>query len=196
MPSTDRSRHRRAVDAAAASIAEQIGSAFAEADGLARGNPKLKAGTPVSVSVVAEDFAGGYTLTHTRHVFDHEGYRTELVVSGRQERSILGLTGASSTERARPGDRRSTGSSSAIVTNNNDPDKLGRVKLKFPWLADTYESDWARIVQLGAGPDSGAVFLPEVNDEVLVAFEFGDIRRPYVLGGLWNGKDKPASGTA
>ena len=172
-----------AVDAAAASIAEQIGSAFAEADGVARGNPKLKAGTPVSVSVVAEDFAGGYTLTHTRHVFDHEGYRTEFVVSGRQERSILGLTGASAGTGSAGGPP-STGSSSAIVTNNDDPDKLGRVKLKFPWLADTYESDWARLVQLGAGPNSGAVFLPEVNDEVLVAFEFGDIRRPYVLGGV------------
>ena len=182
-----------AVDAAAASIAEQIGSAFAEADGLARGNPKLKAGTPVSVSVVAEDFAGGYTLTHTRHVFDHEGYRTELVVSGRQERSILGLTGASAGTGSAGGPP-VYGIVVAIVTNNNDPDKLGRVKLKFPWLADTYESDWARIVQLGAGPNSGAVFLPEVNDEVLVAFEFGDIRRPYVLGGVWNGKDKPPLG--
>jgi phage protein D len=182
-----------AVDAAAASIAEQIGSAFAEADGVARGNPKLKAGTAVSVSVVADAFAGGYTLTHTRHVFDHEGYRTEIVVSGRQERSILGLTGASAGTGS-AGGAPIYGIVVAIVTNNNDPDKLGRVKLKFPWLADTYETDWARIVQLGAGPNSGAVFLPEVNDEVLVAFEFGDIRRPYVLGGVWNGQDKPRLG--
>ena len=80
------------------------------------------------------------------------------------------------------------------VTTNDDPDKLGRVKLMFPWLSDDYESDWARLVQLGAGPDSGAVFLPEVNDEVLVAFEFGDVRRPYVLGGLFNGRTSRALG--
>ena len=183
-----------AVDAAAASIAEQIGSAFAEAEGVARGNPKLKAGAAVSISVVADAFAGRYTLTHTRHVFDHEGYRTEIAVSGRQERSILGLTGQARAANAAAGAPHIYGIVIAIVTNNDDPDELGRVKLKFPWLADSYESDWARLVQLGAGPDSGAVFLPEVNDEVLVAFEFGDIRRPYVLGGVWNGKDKPRLG--
>lgn len=81
-----------------------------------------------------------------------------------------------------------------IVTNNDDADKLGRVKLKFPWLGDDVESYWARVSDLGAGPNAGAVFLPEVNDEVLVAFEHGDIRFPYVLGGLWNGKDKPPLG--
>src|SRR5262249_23575704 len=56
------------------------------------------------------------------------------------------------------------------------------------------ESDWARMMQTGAGPDSGMVFLPEVNDEVLVAFEFGDVRKPMVIGGLFNGKDKPRLG--
>jgi uncharacterized protein involved in type VI secretion and phage assembly len=82
----------------------------------------------------------------------------------------------------------------AQVTNNDDPEKTGRVKLKFPWLSDGYESDWARMTQVGAGPDSGASFMPEVNDEVLVAFEFGDVRRPVVIGGLHNGVDKPKLG--
>ena len=81
-----------------------------------------------------------------------------------------------------------------IVTNHEDPDKLGRVKLKFPWLSDNYESDWARIVHLGAGPNAGSVFIPEVSDEVLVAFEHGDPRYPYVIGSLHNGKDKPSLG--
>ena len=81
-----------------------------------------------------------------------------------------------------------------IVTQNDDKDKLGRVKVKFPWLADAVESDWARVTQLGAGPNAGAVFIPEVNDEVLVAFEHGDPRHPYVIGGLYNGKDKPNLG--
>ena len=79
----------------------------------------------------------------------------------------------------------------AIVTNNEDPDGMGRVKLKLPWLSDDYESDWARIATLMAGPERGVYFLPEVDDEVLIAFEHGDIRRPMVLGFLWNGVDKP-----
>ena len=83
----------------------------------------------------------------------------------------------------------------ALVTNNDDPDRMGRVKLKFPWLSDSYESDWATHDAGGAGPDSGACFLPEVNDEVLVAFEFGDVGKPVVVGGLHNGKDKPRLGT-
>lgn len=78
-----------------------------------------------------------------------------------------------------------------VVTNNEDPEGLGRVKVKFPWLSDEDESDWARIATLMAGNERGMYFLPEVEDEVLVAFEQGDVRFPYVIGALWNGKDKP-----
>jgi len=78
-----------------------------------------------------------------------------------------------------------------LVTNNQDPDGMGRVKVKFPWLSDDDESCWARVVAPMAGKDRGAYFLPEVEDEVLVAFEHGDVRFPYVLGALWNGKDAP-----
>lgn len=78
-----------------------------------------------------------------------------------------------------------------IVTNNQDPDGMGRVKVKFPWLSDQDESWWARIATVMAGSSRGSYFLPEVNDEVMIAFEHGDVRFPYVLGGLWNGKDSP-----
>lgn len=78
-----------------------------------------------------------------------------------------------------------------IVTNNEDPDKLGRVKLRFPWLSDSDESNWARLVSPMAGPERGMYFLPEVDDEVLVMFEHGQLAHPFVLGALWNGKDKP-----
>jgi uncharacterized protein involved in type VI secretion and phage assembly len=78
-----------------------------------------------------------------------------------------------------------------VVTNNQDPDGMGRVKLKFAWLSSDAESNWARIAVLMAGPGRGSYFLPEVDDEVLVAFEHGDANYPYVLGSLWNGKDKP-----
>jgi uncharacterized protein involved in type VI secretion and phage assembly len=78
-----------------------------------------------------------------------------------------------------------------IVTNNQDPDSLGRVKVKFPWLSDVDESAWARLAAPMAGKQRGVFFLPEVDDEVLVAFEHGDVRAPYVLGALWNGQDSP-----
>ncbi len=83
------------------------------------------------------------------------------------------------------------GIAAGIVTNNQDPDGLGRVKIKFPWLSDDNETGWSRIATLMAGGDRGSFFLPEVDDEVLVAFEHGDINHPYVIGFLWNGVDKP-----
>lgn len=78
-----------------------------------------------------------------------------------------------------------------IVTNNQDPDGLDRVKVRLPWLSDDCESHWARVMTPMAGPERGFYFLPEVDDEVLVAFEHGRIDFPYVLGALWNGRDTP-----
>jgi uncharacterized protein involved in type VI secretion and phage assembly len=83
----------------------------------------------------------------------------------------------------------------AVVAAIDDPDGQGRVKIRLPWSPDPaggagYEL-WARMATLFAGNDRGSWFLPEVDDEVLVAFEQGDPRRPYVLGGLWNGRDAP-----
>jgi len=77
-----------------------------------------------------------------------------------------------------------------VVTNNKDEEGMGRVKVTFAWLAENDESHWARIATLMAGNDRGTYFLPEVGDEVLVAFEHGDIHYPYIIGSLWNGKDK------
>jgi uncharacterized protein involved in type VI secretion and phage assembly len=78
-----------------------------------------------------------------------------------------------------------------IVTNNKDTEKLGRVKIKIPRLSGEDESNWARVISFMAGKERGAFFLPEIDDEVLVAFEYGDINMPYVIGSLWNGKDVP-----
>jgi len=76
-----------------------------------------------------------------------------------------------------------------IVTNNRDPENMHRVKVRFPWLSNEVESNWARVAAPMAGKDRGAYFLPEVDDEVLVAFEHGRVDHPYVLGCLWNGQD-------
>ena len=82
----------------------------------------------------------------------------------------------------------------ALVSDIKDPDGTGRVKITLPWSPDTgsdkYEA-WARLATMMGGNNRGSWFIPDVNDEVLVAFEAGDPRRPYVLGGLWNGSDSP-----
>ena len=83
------------------------------------------------------------------------------------------------------------GVATAIVTQNQDPDKMCRVKLSFPWHADTSESYWARIATPMAGKDRGLVLIPEVGDEVVVAFEREDLRFPVVLGAVYNGKEGP-----
>lgn len=77
-----------------------------------------------------------------------------------------------------------------IVTNNRDPENMHRVKVRFPWLSTDVESNWARVAAPMTGRDRGAYFLPEVDDEVLVAFEHGQVDHPFVVGSLWNGKDE------
>lgn len=82
----------------------------------------------------------------------------------------------------------------ALVSDISDPDGQGRVRVTLPWSPDgdggRYEV-WARLATFMAGNNRGAWFIPDKNDEVLVAFEGGDPRRPYVLGTLWNGSDQP-----
>jgi len=82
----------------------------------------------------------------------------------------------------------------ALVTDIVDPEGLGRVKISLPWSPDTagarYET-WARLATFMAGNNRGSWFIPDVDDEVLIVFEGGDPRRPYVIGSLWNGKDSP-----
>lgn len=78
-----------------------------------------------------------------------------------------------------------------LVTQNNDPDGLCRVRVSYPWNDQPRESYWARLVAPMAGKNRGLVLIPEVGDEVLLGFERGDLRFPYVIGALWNGVDKP-----
>ena len=77
-----------------------------------------------------------------------------------------------------------------VVTQNHDPENLCRVKVRYSWN-DQSESEWARLITPMAGPNRGLVLIPEVGDEVVLGFEREDNRFPYVLGALWNGKEKP-----
>lgn len=79
----------------------------------------------------------------------------------------------------------------ALVTQNNDDEQMCRVKVRYPWHEQPSESYWARLATPMAGKERGLVLIPEVGDEVLVAFEREDLRFPYILGALWNGQDKP-----
>ncbi|MEA5361491.1 VgrG-related protein [Amycolatopsis sp., V23-08] len=186
-PFLDAASPRRTQGEAAATaraLADRFGSACTELDGVAKGNPKLRAGTPVTLTGVGAPFSGKYTLTSTRHLFNADvGYTTEFTVSGRQERSLYGLVAGGAKGSSWPG------VVPAVVTDLKDPLKLGRVKLKFPWLSAEFSSTWARTVQAGAGAGRGSLVLPEVGDEVLAGFEHGDFEAPYVLGGLYNTKD-------
>lgn len=179
------------VDQAAKALAERIAGSFAELDAVIRGNPEVTAGSAVALNAVGAPFEGRYTVTTSRHVFDAvRGYETWITVSGQQERSLFGLTAGGGPESGGP---RCAGLVSGTVTDTHDPEGSGRVKVRFPWLSDEYASDWARTAQSG-GTGGGEAFIPEVGDEVLVGFEQGHLDRPYVLAGLYNGKDRPGGG--
>lgn len=181
------------VDGAARAIAEQLGGAFAEVTGKAVGNPRIKAGVAVSLGMLGEPFDGRYTCTTTRHTWEPDsGYTTDFTVSGKQERSLLGLASG-----AGGGTTRVPGMAIGIVTDVNDRQELGRVKVKLPTMGDTFETDFCHVVYPGAGSGStsprGLFIPPEVNDMVLVGFELGDVQRPFVLGGLYSSAQAPPS---
>jgi phage baseplate assembly protein gpV len=189
-------------DLAVAALADHVGGSFAELDGVARGNVQLAPGTGISLSLAGDPFDGQYVLTTTRHRFDpNDGYTTAFTVSGKNHRSLLGLTAGGSTGSGGSTGATGGGSSSqitgvatAIVTDVGDPENMGRIKVSYPWLDESYSSDWAPMTQAGAGANRGAVFLPEVGDEVVVGFDHGDQGHPIVLGSLYNGVDKPNLG--
>ncbi|MEN2423921.1 VgrG-related protein [Streptomyces rimosus] len=169
-------------------LADDVTSAFAEMEVVVLGNTKLRPGVPVTLSDTGAPFEGKYTATSVRHVFgDRKHYQSWVTVSGRQWRSLFGLAsggGGTGFGATLPS------VANALVTDVNDPLKQGRVRLRFPWLDDKYVSDWTRTVQMG-GLGGGGVFPMDVNDEVLVGFDRGALDHPFVIGGLYNGKDKP-----
>jgi uncharacterized protein involved in type VI secretion and phage assembly len=174
-------------DALAKSVMSRIANAYLEAEGTCRGTPKLRAGSSVKVEGVGTRFSGTYRVTSTTHAFrGAKGYETRFRVSGDSSRSLVELL----TPASRPG-WDAGGVQVAVVTQNEDPDGLGRVRVKYPELGEETEGWWARIAAPGAGGDRGLLMTPLVDDEVLVAFEHGDVRRPLVLGALWNGEDTP-----
>ena len=170
----------------AEALYNDLDGTFVEAEGTCLGDPTLKAGMTVKFPTLGDRLSGDYYLTSVVHnIRSHTAYTTSFVVSGRRSHSLYDIVQSPSSGSGLPN------AVIALVTNNTDPEGMGRVKVKFPWLDESEESWWARPAMPMAGSNRGMFFLPEVNDEVLVTFEHGDFTRPFILGALWNGLDSP-----
>ncbi|MGC1297585.1 MAG: VgrG-related protein [Alloacidobacterium sp.] len=181
-------RTQAEADDVAKMTSKRLSERFIAAEGICPGNPKIVAGARLKLEGLGDKFTGTYFVTSARHVFSsRQEYRTYFQTSGDGQATLFSALRGDATERPVNTSALAIG----IVTDNNDPQGWGRVKVKFPWLSAEHTSDWARVIAIGGGAQRGIQFLPEVNDEVLVGFEMGDVHHAYVLGGLWNGKDKP-----
>lgn len=156
-------------------------------DGVMIGNPQVSATDAVVVKGTGRAFDGLWLITHSRHVFDDRGYTTYFTGSGTDDASLGALL--STTDRGAQGPTHFGGVTVGLVSDNADPENTGRVKLILPYF-DRITTGWARVVYPGAGHQRGFDLCPEVGDEVLVAFEQGDIRHAFVLGGLHNGQNE------
>lgn len=167
-------------------------SHYVRASGVADGNPNLLAGSIATVTNIGVRFAGAYFVTKATHFYRQGDYSVEFEVSGRNPFTFSHLTGQD------PEINTVNGAVVGVVTDVNDPMMLGRVKVKYPWMPQGSTGDipssWARVAALGGGKNGGLYFIPEVNDEVLVVFEQGDVNTPFIVGALWNSKDRPPKG--
>ena len=153
------------------------------------GDPSLRVGAKLELSGIGR-FEGSYLATTVTHTVGENGYQTSFEVNSDAGKSAPDFPDV----RGSSGDRDRRGAGGVVVglvLDNRDPDGLGRVKINLPGASEEEIGHWARIAAPMAGAGRGMFFLPEKDDEVLVAFEQGDSARPYVLGALWNGKDKP-----
>jgi hypothetical protein len=175
----------------ATSIADRRAAEALRARGEVDPMPGIKPGTVLTLRGLGANWSGTYYCSQVEHVFGGAdgSMRTFFEVGPSDPDSLVDIFGGA----AAPTLDKMLGSFTiGIVTNNDDSERgLGRVKLKLPYLSDDVETGWARVLQPGAGANRGWTVIPEIDDEVLVGFEHGDIDRPYVLGGLANGKDKP-----
>ncbi|SOD70947.1 uncharacterized protein involved in type VI secretion and phage assembly [Jatrophihabitans sp. GAS493] len=171
----------------ARSIMNELAASALVARGTCHGSALLRPSVTITLAN-AGPASGSYLLTRIEHRYDSRGFETRFTAGGYQPATLLDTLG---------GGRRSDGGGLSfahltvgIVTDVNDPDKMGSVKIRFNSMGAGVDvgSSWARLMTVGAGANRGVVFQPEINDEVLVAFEDGDTRRPVVLGGLFSAK--------
>jgi uncharacterized protein involved in type VI secretion and phage assembly len=166
---------------------DRLANAYVAIEASTSGNPKIKAGASVKIGGVGQQFSGTYPVTQAVHIF-RGGSTYETSFSNVPISTLLAATRSGHG----PG-QPSFGSQLVIgvVTNNQDPENMGRVRVQYPALADDAEGTWARVATLSAGNERGVLMLPVVGEEVLIGFEHDDTTRPYVLGSLFNGQDTP-----
>lgn len=170
------------------SLRERMGYSAVTARGVTAGNGAIRLGGSVSVTG-AGPLSGTYPVTKVEHVYrPGRPWTTRFVSGDRWPTGLVDVLGGGPRPNVGPGTAH-PGAVVGVVTNINDPLKAGRVKVNYPLVSGEIESDWARLVAVGAGTTRGSVWIPEVRDEVLVAFEHGDPRQPIVVGGLYNGID-------
>lgn len=159
--------------------------------GEADGEPSIKAGCTIEIDRVGSKLKGKYFVTGAEHVYSGRDYVTRFTCGGPRPTTLADLVGGGQVSGQR------FGPMIGLISNIGSDAFAGMVKLKLPSLGDNIESTWARVVTPGGGKQRGLQLMPSIDDEVLVVFENGDLRRPFVLGGAWNPKDAmPLTGFA
>jgi phage protein D/phage baseplate assembly protein gpV len=174
-----------------------------EGAGSCIGLPELTAGRYITIAGVGRRFSGTYRVRKVTHRIDGNGFSTDFSITQRAHSSLMGLLRKQVAELPSPSrPERFHGVVLGVVRENNElgavPPQmpLGRVRVSFPRLSDDVTSAWAPCVRPMAGGGMGFYALPEPGDQVLVAFEDGDLGKPYVLGGLWNAEQRPPATNA
>ena len=156
--------------------------------GEAEGNADIKVGGTVEVKGVGTKLSGRYFVTSVEHVYSGRDYRTRFTSAGTAPSTLVDLLAGGA-----PVPWHRMGPVVGLVSDLGTGENEGLVKVKLPLLGDNIATNWARVMSVGAGATRGSLVMPSINDEVMVMFEDGDLRRPVVLGSLWNGIDKPPS---
>lgn len=176
------------------SILNHIAMKLVTGRGTWNGNSEIIAGKYMNLRGAGPNLDKLYYILSAKHSITDNGYTTTFEFGG-NDMSLAELHDIKGKRDSYSLIKCFYGLTAGIVVDNNDPEKLGRVKLKLPLKEKVdqkdNETEWARVLSFMAGKEMGAFFLPEVNDEVLVAFFEGDTNHPIVLGALWNGVDTP-----
>ncbi len=175
--------------AVAQALLDKLANAYIAAEGVCDGNPRIKAGTAVEITGIGQNFSGTYRIAAATHILRGGSvYETRFATEAAHTLiANVGATAPGANTQRRFGAQLVLG----VVTNNQDPDDMGRVRVQYPALGPDAEGAWARVLMPSAGNARGLLMLPVVGEEVLIGFEHDDTTRPYVLGSLFNGVDKP-----
>ncbi|MET7900732.1 phage baseplate assembly protein V [Streptomyces sp. NPDC005355] len=182
----------------AESLLAELLEGMYEGQGSCVGIPDLAAGAYIEIRGVGKRFGGTYRVRKVTHRLNDSGFSTDFSITQRAHSSLLGMMRKQLTEEPPPNRiERFYGVVLAEVEDNHElmdmpPHvQIGRVKVSYPGLSDTFTSGWAPCARPMTGKEAGFYALPERGEQVLVAFEHGDLSHPYVIGSLWSAKRPP-----